>query len=89
MINKEGVLRRLEKLQRRSAFEGMVITNEVGVLQRLEKLQRRRASLEVAVKQLVEEIEEERKNCGNVDTSRKKEVLRVRMRRLRSGPRTR
>ena len=82
MINKEGVLLRLQKVQRRSAFEEMMIKNEARVLQRLENLQRRSASLEVAVKELVVEIEEERRNCGNVDTSQKKEVLRVRMRRL-------
>ena len=82
MINKEGVLLRLQKVQRRSAFEEMMIKNEARVLQRLESLQRRSASLEVAVKELVVEIEEERRNCGDVDASRKKEVLRVRMRRL-------
>ena len=65
----------------RSSFIGIMIKNLEGVLRRLETLQRKSAALEAAVKQLVAEIEEDRKKFGEVE-SRKKDVLKVRMRRL-------
>ena len=65
----------------RSSFEEIMIKNEEGVLRRLEMLHRRSAALEAAVKQLLGEIKEERKNFGDVE-SRKKDVLKVRMTRL-------
>jgi len=58
-----------------------MIKNEEGVLRRLETLRRRSAALGVAVKQLVAEIKEDRKNFGDVE-SLKKDVLKVRMRKL-------
>ena len=66
---------------RRSCFEEMMPKNEEGVLRRLESLRRRSAALKGAVRQLVVEIEEERKNCGDVQSG-KKDVLRARLRRL-------
>ena len=61
--------------------EDTMIKNEEGVLRRLETLRRRSAALEVAVKQLVAEIKEDRKNFGDVE-SLKKDVLKIRMRKL-------
>ena len=58
-----------------------MINNEEGVLRRLDTLHRRSAALKSAVKQLVAEIEEERKRFGNVESC-KKDVLKVRMRML-------
>jgi len=55
--------------------------NDEGVLQRLETLRRRSVSLKSVVRQLVVEIEEESKNCDDVDSGRK-DVLRVQLRRL-------
>ena len=60
----------------------MMLKNDEGVLRRLETLRRRCASLKSAVRQLVVEIEEEeRENCGDVESGRKAE-LRVCWRRL-------
>ena len=63
-----------------SLLSEMMLKNEEGVLRRLEKLRRRIASLKAVLRQLVGEIEEERKNC--VESSEKDDVLRVRLRRL-------
>ena len=60
----------------------MMPKNDEGVIRRLEMLRRRCVSLKSAVRQLVVEIEEEkRENCGDVKSVRKAE-LRVCWRRL-------
>ena len=63
-----------------SFLSEIMLKNEEGVLRRLEKLRRRIASLKAVLRQLVGEIEEERKNCG--ESSKKDDVLRDRLRRL-------